>query len=129
MMSSDKKFLLCQQCLFQRLLNFQHPLCLNACNWGIWFFQRFFLLYPKLFNRCFRIAFRNIRSPRFTLQNFNCSTGFSSKYFDDIEIVGIWRSFEFRYNLFALFNCFFTVVIIPWITFSWNLSKFEESIL
>ena len=27
--------------------------------------------------------------------NFNCSTDFSSKYFDVINSVGIWRPFEF----------------------------------
>ena len=33
------------------------------------------------------IDFRNIRSPWLTLRNFNCSTGFSSKYFDVIELL------------------------------------------
>ena len=51
---------------------------------------------PNFFNRCFMIDFRNITSPRLTLQNFNCSTGFSSKFFDVIKIVDIWRSFEFQ---------------------------------
>ena len=86
------------------------------CVTGGFVFSRVFSYHiPNLFKRCFMINFRNIRSPCLTLRNFNCSSGFSSKYFDVIEIVGIWRSFEFRKSLLALFNCFFTVVIVPWI--------------
>ena len=67
------------------------------CVTGGFVFSRDFSYYiPNLFNRCFMFDFRNIRSPRLTLRKFNCSTGFSSKYFDVIEVVGIWRSFVFR---------------------------------
>ena len=37
------------------------------------------------------IDFRNIRSPWLTFRKFNCSAGFSSKYFNVIQVVGIWR--------------------------------------
>ena len=67
------------------------------CVTGGFVFPRDFSYHiPNFLNRCFMIEFQNIRSPLLTLQKFNCSTGFSSKYFDVIEIVGIWRSFEFR---------------------------------
>ena len=66
MMNCEKMFLIkCQQCLFLRLVNCQHLLRLNVCNWEIsFFFSRDFSYHiPNYFNRCFMIDFRIIRSP------------------------------------------------------------------
>ena len=78
----------------------------------------------NLLNRCFIIDFQNISSRRLTLRNVNCS-----KYFYVIEIVCTSRYFEFRYSLFALFNCFVTVVIVPWIIFCWICRSLRNTFL
>ena len=43
--------------------------------------------------------FRNIRSPRLVFRKFDCSPGFSSKYFNVIQVVGNRKSFKHRQSL------------------------------
>ena len=64
MMSCDIKFLLkCQQCLFLRLLYCQYLLDLMCITGGFVLSRDFSYHIPNLFNKCFMIDFRNIRSP------------------------------------------------------------------